>query len=194
MMILKRKTTNRARHWRRAIAPRHDRCGQPASAYAWRFQRCGVSDAAAVRCIRRHNLRVWVSDDTTWREECYTCGLPHTRCETRRQPEIGPGVPDPHEFETFEEAERNKAAKQLRDVAAWPPRKAALASDALTSAIFNAAGRGLQPHCTDAATSELWLNEHPAARAEAARLCTGCGKSMLVVEPGQTTHPHCKQN
>lgn len=27
-------------------------------------------DAAAVGCIRRHNLRVCVSDDTTWREEC----------------------------------------------------------------------------------------------------------------------------
>ena len=32
--------------------------------------------------------------------------------------EIGHGVPDPHEFEIIEDAERNKAAKQLRDVAA----------------------------------------------------------------------------
>jgi hypothetical protein len=49
-------------------APRHDRRGQPASAYAWRFQRCVAGDAAAVRCIRRHNLRVCISDDTTWAE------------------------------------------------------------------------------------------------------------------------------
>jgi hypothetical protein len=52
-----------------------------------------ASDAAAVRCIRRHNLRVCVSDDTTWREECYICGLPRGRCETRRQWEIGHGDP-----------------------------------------------------------------------------------------------------
>jgi hypothetical protein len=75
------------------------------------LQRCGAGDAA-VRCIRRHNLRVCLLDDTTWREECDLCGLPRGRCETRREWEIGHGVPDPHEVETIEDAERNKAAEE----------------------------------------------------------------------------------
>jgi hypothetical protein len=44
---------------------------------------------------------------TTLREpKCYICGHPQSKCEEIRDREIARGVPDPHEFETMEDAER----------------------------------------------------------------------------------------
>jgi hypothetical protein len=51
---------------------------------------------------------------------------------------------------------------------------AARASERLTKALINVAAQGLRVHCSDPITSHLWLSEHPAERAEAARLCQGC--------------------
>jgi hypothetical protein len=53
------------------------------------------------------------------------------------------------------------------------------ASDALTIALVTAASRGLRPYCSDPGAEWLWLSEHEAERAEAARLCRGC----LVIDP-----------
>ena len=61
--------------------------------------------------------------------------------------------------------------------------KGALASDALTTALVNLAARGLRTHCSDAASSELWLREPAAERAEAARLCVGCNGSDYTRKP-----------
>ena len=48
------------------------------------------------------------------------------------------------------------------------------ASDALTVALLTIASQGLRPHCSDPGTGGLWLAEHAAERAEAAKLCRGC--------------------
>jgi hypothetical protein len=51
--------------------------------------------------------------------------------------------------------------------------QAALAGDALTTALLEAARQRLRPHCSDAG-SWLWLSDNAADRAEAARLRVGC--------------------
>jgi Transcription factor WhiB len=51
--------------------------------------------------------------------------------------------------------------------------------DKLTRAILEAAASGLRPHCSDVGTGGLWLSDHEAERAEAAKLCVGCP----VIEP-----------
>jgi hypothetical protein len=48
------------------------------------------------------------------------------------------------------------------------------ASRRFTRALVDLAANGLRTHCSDPVTSELWLSEVEAERAEAARLCRGC--------------------
>jgi Transcription factor WhiB len=50
----------------------------------------------------------------------------------------------------------------------------AIASERLIKALVDLAARGLRTHCSDPGTSELWLSESEAERAEAAQLCSGC--------------------
>src|SRR5215217_2849647 len=59
---------------------------------------------------------------------------------------------------------------------------ARVATDAITLALVNAASKGLRPHCSDPGAEWLWLSEHEAERAEAARLCRGC---PVITECGQ---------
>ena len=47
-------------------------------------------------------------------------------------------------------------------------------SEALTRALIGIAAAGLRTHCSDPGTSELWLSEIEAERAEAVKLCRGC--------------------
>jgi hypothetical protein len=47
-------------------------------------------------------------------------------------------------------------------------------SERLTRALITIASCGLRTHCSDPGTSELWLSEHEAERAEAVKLCRGC--------------------
>jgi hypothetical protein len=57
-----------------------------------------------------------------------------------------------------------------------PARRAlkSAASERLVRALVDLADRGLRTHCSDRATSKLWLSESEAERAEAAKLCAGC--------------------
>jgi hypothetical protein len=48
------------------------------------------------------------------------------------------------------------------------------AAERFNIALITIASNGLRPHCSDAGTGDLWISEHPAGRAEAALLCTGC--------------------
>jgi hypothetical protein len=52
--------------------------------------------------------------------------------------------------------------------------RAALASDALTTALLQLAARGQRTHCSDPELHNYWLSENPTHRAVAATLCTGC--------------------
>ena len=47
-------------------------------------------------------------------------------------------------------------------------------TDPLTRALIDAAAKGLRPHCSDAGSHHLWLSDHEADRAIAARLCRHC--------------------
>jgi hypothetical protein len=53
-------------------------------------------------------------------------------------------------------------------------RRGAIASARLVKALIDLAARGLRTHCSDPATAHLWLSDHEAERAQAARLCNGC--------------------
>jgi hypothetical protein len=46
---------------------------------------------------------------------CFTCGRYRHSCEQMRESERRRGVPDSHEFESSDQAERRTAARQLRD-------------------------------------------------------------------------------
>jgi hypothetical protein len=54
-------------------------------------------------------------------------------------------------------------------------------SDRLTTALVELAARGLRTHCSDPESSELWLSDDQAERAQAARLCIGC---PVIIECG----------
>jgi hypothetical protein len=82
---------------------------------------------AAINAAKDHTLRApisitfdgphWprtINDTGMWREpNCYTCGKGRTQCRNRRDFEIRRGIPDPHEFETLEDADRNTAHSQI---------------------------------------------------------------------------------
>jgi hypothetical protein len=50
-----------------------------------------------------------------WLKEpnCYICGRARSRCIAMRDKEIRLGIPDPHDFESAEDAERNASANQI---------------------------------------------------------------------------------
>jgi hypothetical protein len=52
--------------------------------------------------------------------KCYICGLTRSRCWARHDFEIKHGLPDPHAFETAEDAERNSSRYQLNNPSLMP--------------------------------------------------------------------------
>jgi hypothetical protein len=50
-----------------------------------------------------------------WLKEpiCYICGRKRSACIAMRDKEIRYGIPDPHTFETAEQAERNSSRRQM---------------------------------------------------------------------------------
>jgi hypothetical protein len=56
------------------------------------------------------------------------------------------------------------------------------ATDQLTRALIDLESQGLRTNCSDPVTSELWLSEIKAERAEAAKLCRGC---PVIIPCGQ---------
>jgi Transcription factor WhiB len=65
------------------------------------------------------------------------------------------------------------------------PNRGRTESDRLTTALLNLTAIGQRPHCGDPVTSELWLSEHEAERAEACRLCRGCPVLLPCRDVGQ---------
>lgn len=59
------------------------------------------------------------------------------------------------------------------------PNRGRAESERLTRALITIASKGLRTHCSDPASSELWVSDHPGERTQAARLCLGC---PLIIE------------
>jgi hypothetical protein len=53
-------------------------------------------------------------------------------------------------------------------------RRGLVETERFTRSLINLAAAGLRTHCSDVGTSELWLSESEAERAQAAKLCGGC--------------------
>jgi Transcription factor WhiB len=64
-------------------------------------------------------------------------------------------------------------------VATIIPNRGRNETSALTRALVDLASRGQRTHCSDPVSSELWLSDLTAERAQAARMSHGCP----VIEP-----------
>ena len=75
------------------------------------------NDAQWVRVIEADDIIRQVKRDRSGRDrvKCYICGHTRAQCERLHDFELGQGLPDPHKFESSEEADHNTSRRQLDD-------------------------------------------------------------------------------
>jgi hypothetical protein len=137
---------------------------------------------ASLQWMRGSSPKPDESDSSKRKKEprCYICGNYQSDCERLREWETKNGVPDPHDFETKEQADANRSSRQWAELSKELQEQQRAARARVRAALASAEIRPTRFGDTLAALTRP---------NETVRKCLGCGGTLAQTQTDH--HPGC---